>query len=61
MIARTSTGCSTGCLPTSAPGQSIIFIATKRDAEALANKLQDEGHTALRCTATCTSASATGR
>ena len=27
-------------------GQSIIFIATKRDAEALANKLQDEGHTA---------------
>jgi len=27
-------------------GQSIIFIATKRDAEALATKLQDEGHTA---------------
>ena len=27
-------------------GQSIVFIATKRDAEALANKLQDEGHTA---------------
>jgi superfamily II DNA/RNA helicase len=27
-------------------GQSIIFIATKRDAEMLANKLQDEGHTA---------------
>jgi superfamily II DNA/RNA helicase len=28
------------------PGQSIIFMSTKRDAEALANKLQDEGHTA---------------
>ena len=27
-------------------GQSIVFIATKRDAESLANKLQDEGHTA---------------
>ena len=27
-------------------GQSIVFIATKRDAEALANKLQDDGHTA---------------
>jgi superfamily II DNA/RNA helicase len=27
-------------------GQSIVFIATKRDAEALASKLQDEGHTA---------------
>ena len=27
-------------------GQSIIFMATKRDAEALAIKLQDEGHTA---------------
>jgi len=27
-------------------GQSIVFIATKRDAETLANKLQDEGHTA---------------
>jgi len=27
-------------------GQSIIFMATKRDAEALASKLQDEGHTA---------------
>ncbi len=27
-------------------GQSIVFMATKRDAEALANKLQDEGHTA---------------
>ena len=27
-------------------GQSIVFIATKRDAEALAIKLQDEGHTA---------------
>ncbi len=27
-------------------GQSIVFIATKRDAETLANKLRDEGHTA---------------
>ena len=27
-------------------GQSIVFIATKRDAETLASKLQDEGHTA---------------
>jgi len=27
-------------------GQSIVFMATKRDAEALAIKLQDEGHTA---------------
>ena len=27
-------------------GQSIVFTATKRDAEALAIKLQDEGHTA---------------
>jgi superfamily II DNA/RNA helicase len=27
-------------------GHSIVFTATKRDAEALANKLQDEGHTA---------------
>jgi len=27
-------------------GQSIVFMATKRDAEALAVKLQDEGHTA---------------
>jgi superfamily II DNA/RNA helicase len=27
-------------------GQSIVFIATKRDAEMLAGKLQDEGHTA---------------
>jgi superfamily II DNA/RNA helicase len=27
-------------------GQSIVFMATKRDAEALASKLQDEGHTA---------------
>lgn len=28
------------------PGQSIIFMSTRRDAEALANRLQDEGHTA---------------
>ncbi|HSU43705.1 MAG TPA: DEAD/DEAH box helicase [Casimicrobiaceae bacterium] len=27
-------------------GQSIVFIATRRDAEMLAGKLQDEGHTA---------------
>jgi len=27
-------------------GQSIIFMATKRDAEALATRLQDGGHTA---------------
>ena len=27
-------------------GQSIVFIATKRDAEALAVKLQGEGHAA---------------
>jgi superfamily II DNA/RNA helicase len=27
-------------------GQSIVFIATKRDAEALATRLQGQGHAA---------------
>ncbi len=43
---RTSIGCSITCSPIRRSRQSLVFIATKRDAESLALRLRGDGHAA---------------
>ena len=49
---RTSIGCSIICSPIRRSRQSIVFIATKRDAESLALRLRARATRPRRCTAT---------